>query len=116
MVLEHEICHAIEFIYYYESNCKGDRFKTISNNLFGHTSSYHQLPTHKELAREKYGLRIGDKISFIFADKKLNGVIYGINKRATIMVQDKNGQYADKQGNRYVKYYVPLNNIMNLVN
>ncbi|MBU5675128.1 hypothetical protein KQI88_01690 [Alkaliphilus sp. MSJ-5] len=112
LVLEHEICHAIEYLYFYKSSCRGDRFKTIANNLFGHTNSYHQLPTNKELAMKKFDLSIGDKISFIFKGKKLKGIIYRINKRATIMVQDKNGQYVDKQGDRYVKYYVDLNRIV----
>ena len=114
LVLEHEICHAIEYIYFYKSSCRGERFRTISNNLFGHTSSYHQLPSNNEIAREKFNLSIGDKVVFAFENKKLNGIIYRINKRATVMVQDKNGQYADKQGNRYLKYYVPLNKLEGL--
>ena len=28
---------------------------------------------------------------------------------AVVMVKDNQGQFADKQGNRYLKYYVPLN-------
>lgn len=111
LVLEHEICHAIEYICFYKSSCKGERFKTIAKNLFGHTSSYHQLPTNKNLAKEIMGLNIGDKVWFISKGKKINGFIYRINKRATVMVQDQSGQYADKQGNRYVKYYVPLNRL-----
>lgn len=111
LVLEHEICHAIEFIYFYKSSCKGKRFKTIANDLFGHTSSYHQLPGNKEIAKGKYGLSIGDKVSFIFEDAKLSGLIYNINKRATVMVKDNTGQYADKEGNRYRKYYIPLNQL-----
>ena len=30
LVLEHEICHVIEFILYHRSSCKGKRFKTIA--------------------------------------------------------------------------------------
>jgi len=108
LVLEHEICHAIEFISFYKSSCRGEQFKTIANNIFGHTSSYHQLPTNKSLAKQMLGLSIGDKVSFVFKDQKLSGFIYRINKRATVMVKDKDGQYADKQGNRYSKYYIPL--------
>lgn len=111
LVLEHEICHAIEFIFFHKSSCKGNRFKTIAKNIFGHTSSYHQLPTNRELAREKYGLNLGNKVDFNFKGKNISGIIYGINKRATIMVKDKKGQYTDKQGNRYAKYYIPLNEL-----
>lgn len=108
LVFEHELCHVIEFIYFKESNCKRHRFKSIANNLFGHTESYHQLPTYKEIAREKFGLNIGNKVSFVYKGKRLRGVLYKINKRATVMVLDKNGSFADNEGRRYSKYYVNL--------
>ncbi len=51
-------------------------------------------------------IRIG--VDFTFEGKKMSGILYNINKRATVMVRDKNGQYSDKKGTRYTKYYVPL--------
>jgi hypothetical protein len=108
LVFEHELCHAIEFILFKESNCSGARFKVIANNLFGHTESYHELPTYKQIAKQKFSLNIGDTVSFTFNGKRLQGILYNINKRATVMVRDKDGPLADKQGNRYSKYYVPL--------
>ncbi|GAA0177548.1 hypothetical protein SH2C18_07610 [Clostridium sediminicola] len=108
LVFEHELCHVIEFIHYKESNCKRYRFNSIANNLFGHTESYHQLPTNKEIAREKFGLSLGDEVSFIFEGKKAWGILYKINKRATVMVLDKNGHFVDNKGKRYSKYYVNL--------
>jgi len=109
LVFEHELCHVIEFIHFSKSNCRGERFKTLAGNLFGHTESHHKLPTHKQIANEKLGLNIGDDVAFTFEGKKLTGILYSINKRATVMVRDKNGPLADKQGRRYSKYYVPLN-------
>lgn len=111
LVLEHEICHAIEFILYHRSSCKGKRFKTIAKNLFNHSSSYHALPTNQEIAKEKLGLSIGKRVSFQFEDQCFEGFINGINKRATVMVKNKEGDYIDRQGNRYAKYYVPLNHL-----
>lgn len=108
LVLEHELCHVIEFIHFKKSNCKGGRFKVLANNLFGHTESYHRLPTYRQIANQKLGLNIGDAISFTFEGKRLEGILYNINKRATVMVRDKKGALADKQGIRYSKYYVPL--------
>lgn len=108
LVLEHELCHVIEFILFKRSNCSGQRFKTIANNLFGHTESYHRLPTHKQIAYRNMGIKVGDTVSFAFEGRKLSGIIYNINKRATVMVRDKNGTLVDNQGNRYSKYYVPL--------
>ncbi len=114
LVLEHEICHAIEFISFYKSSCRGNRFKVLVNNLFGHTSSYHQLPTSKKLAKHMFNLKIGDKVLFTYKSKPLNGFIYRINKRATVMVEDKVGQYVDSKGNRYTKYYIPLDKLETL--
>ncbi len=108
LVFEHELCHVIEFIYFKKSNCKASRFKTIAGNLFGHTDSYHKLPTYKQIANEKLGIKIGDTVSFILSGSSHMGIIYNINKRATIMVRDNNGQLVDNYGHRYSKYYVPL--------
>lgn len=108
IVLEHEICHAVEFILYGKSNCGAKRFKIIANDIFGHTGSYHRLPTYRQIANCKLGLNVGDTVSFTFEGGYLEGIIYRINKRATVMVRDRNGQLADKHGTRYSKYYVPL--------
>lgn len=108
LVFEHELCHVIEFIHFKKSSCSGNRFKTIAGNLFGHTESCHRLPTYRKIAKQKLGLRLGDTISFIFKGKRFTGILYNINKRATVMVRDKNGTMIDNKGIRYSKYYVPL--------
>ncbi|HZJ57812.1 MAG TPA: hypothetical protein VFD89_06165 [Clostridia bacterium] len=108
LVFEHEICHVLEFINFKESSCSGDRFKTLANNLFGHMESYHKLPTNRQIANQKYGFKIGDRVSFVFDGRQLSGILYNITKRATVMVEDDNGIMADDRGNRYTKYYVPL--------
>ena len=109
LVFEHELCHIIEFIHFKKSNCIGDRFKTIASNLFNHTANYHKLPTFKQIANQKLGLRMGSIVTFTFEGKRLNGILYNINKRATVMVRNDEGQLIDRDGNRYSKYYVPLN-------
>lgn len=114
LVMEHEICHLIEFHIYGDSNCKGFRFKEISINLFDHNGRYHQLPTNVEIAKERFGLKIGDNVSFKYDGRMMNGIIYRINVRATVMVLDKNGQYSDSRGERYVKWYVPLEELKQL--
>lgn len=108
LVFEHEICHIIEFIHFKKSSCRGERFKTIACKLFGHTESYHKLPTNKQIAKQKLGLNIGCSVFFPFKGKRLSGIIYNINKRATVAVRSKNGSFIDRKGNRYTKYYVPL--------
>jgi hypothetical protein len=108
LVFEHELCHVMEFIHFKESNCGGERFKATASNLFGHTESYHKLPTHRQIANQKLGLNIGDTVTFNFEGKRLKGILYNINKRATVMVRNKNGPLVDDKGNRYSKYYVPL--------
>jgi predicted SprT family Zn-dependent metalloprotease len=108
LVLEHEICHVIEFLHFHASNCSAARFKRLAGRLFGHTESYHKLPTAQQIARQKYGLRIGDAVSFRFEDTVLHGRVYRLNQRATVMVRDRFGHYTDGNGRRYTKYYVPL--------
>ena len=67
--------------------------------------------TIDELAQNNLGLHVGSKVSFNMENRKLKGIIYRITKRATVMVKDKKGQFADKNGNSYSKYYVPLQNL-----
>jgi hypothetical protein len=108
LVFEHELCHVIEFIHFHQTNCSGRRFKDITGGLFGHTESSHKLPTNRQIASLKLGLKIGDTVTFTVDHKSLEGVIYRINKRATVLVRDPGGLYVDQKGNRYTKYYVPL--------
>lgn len=108
LVFEHELCHAIEFINFHTSNCSRERFKTIAKNLFGHLEVYHQLPTTRRIVQEKLGLKIGDTVSFMYGNRRLKGLLYQINKRAIVMVKANNGDYTDGEGNRYQKYFVPV--------
>ncbi|TCK98117.1 hypothetical protein EDC19_0535 [Natranaerovirga hydrolytica] len=111
LIMEHEICHVIEFVYFNQSSCRNNRFKNLAYNIFGHKSSYHALPTNGEIAKEKLGLKIGDSVAFYYKSKKLKGIIYKINKNATVMVKDTKGNYRDYKGNQYSKYYVPLDKL-----
>jgi hypothetical protein len=108
LVFEHELCHVIEFISFQTSNCSRARFKNIARSLFGHLTSYHQLPTRQRIVCEKLGLAIGDPVSFIDGNQRVRGVLTKINKRATVMVRDQKGNYADREGNRYRKFLVPV--------
>ena len=106
IVLEHELCHLLEFHLYSQSSCKKHRFKTMVNNIFAHTEVHHQLPSQKEIILVDYGFKIGQKVCFARENKKYSGFIYKINKRATVMVKDNKGTYKDGQGNKYSKWYV----------
>lgn len=108
LVFEHELCHVLEQAFYGDSNCSKQRFKTLASNLFDHKASHHQLPTHRQIAYECHDLKVGDLVSFSFDGKCHKGIINRINKRATVMVESRDGDYRDKKGKRYNKYYVPL--------
>jgi hypothetical protein len=108
LIFEHELCHVIEFLHTNKSSCKKQPFKILASELFAHTDVYHGLPTKCEISTIEYGIKIGQKVSFEFEDKTKKGFVKAINKRATIMVEDKSGDYMDKMGNRYSKYYVPV--------
>lgn len=111
LVFEHELCHVIEFLFTYKSSCKKQAFKTMANELFGHTDVYHGLPTKREIMAIQYGVKIGQSVKFSFNGKVKQGLVKSINKRATIMVEDKKGNYVDKFGKHYSKYYVPVNEL-----
>ncbi|MPM45165.1 hypothetical protein SDC9_91851 [bioreactor metagenome] len=113
IIMEHEICHVIEFNNYGQSNCKAYRFKKISREIFNHKGIYHEIPSRKSLSKENKSINIsvGDKVKFSYKDKTYEGLVFNITKRATVMVLDSKGQYKDKKGNRYGKWYVPLSNL-----
>ncbi|MBK5240141.1 hypothetical protein [Clostridium sp.] len=112
IVFEHELCHLLELHIFKESSCKKQRFKIMVYKLFGHTEVNHQLPSQKEIVSEKYGIIIGQRVSFFSEGKKYNGFIHKINKKATVMVLDKDGTYRDAPGNKYSKRYVSFENII----
>lgn len=111
LVFEHEICHLIEYHLLNYSSCKKVFFLTISNNIFGHKETFHALPSEKEIAYKKYNLKIGDEVYFKNNNITLKGIINRITKRATVMVPDKNGIYMNKNGERFIKWYVPLSEL-----
>jgi hypothetical protein len=112
IIFEHELCHVIEFLVYGKSNCSGTKFKNIAYNMFGHNESHHELPTVKTIVETTYKLNIGTKVNFTFEGHTFNGIIYRINKRATVMVADASGTYRDNNGTHYTKYYVPYDKLM----
>ncbi len=108
LVFEHELIHLIELHCCRESSCRKERFKIMARQLFGHTDSYHHLPTEKEIAGLKYGFSVGTPVCFSHGGKEYRGIIYRINKRATVMVPDDKGSFQDQQGQRYSKWYVSV--------
>ncbi|KOA21479.1 hypothetical protein CLHOM_01500 [Clostridium homopropionicum DSM 5847] len=108
ITFEHELIHLIEFYLFGNSSCKKRRFKTMAENFFGHKGVYHSLITKSEILSSNYGLKIGDKVSFVHKNKIKYGYIYRINKRATIYFLDRKGIYIDSKGNRYLKAYISL--------
>jgi len=110
-ILEHEIIHLIEFILFGKSGCSRKSFRHMSRRIFGHRGITHQLVTQTERARKKFNLGVGSRVSFELGGERYTGTIHRITKRATVFVRDKKGDYFDKQGRRYTKYYVPLDQL-----
>lgn len=114
LILEHELCHVVEFSFYGNSSCKGRRFKALGWKWFRHSSSYHEISNFNESANtlsKGSNILIGDTVVFFYKNNKYEGVVININKRATVMVEDKGGLYKNNKGVRYKKWYVPLNYI-----
>jgi hypothetical protein len=106
-VVEHEMIHLIEFLLWRNSSCSAQRFQSISHRFFGHTEHQHQLITPRERAWTKFGITAGSRVSFRVDGEHYEGIVNRITKRATVLVEDRDGvQYSD--GRRYTKYYVPL--------
>lgn len=108
LVLEHELCHVIEFISYGNSNCRAGRFRTLAMRLFGHTDVVHTL---RGTSAVQTTFHIGETVCFQWKAATRSGIITRITKRATVMVPDRAGDYEDRTGQRYRKYYVPLPNL-----
>lgn len=107
LIMEHELCHVLEFSAYGTSNCKGRRFKAMAWKLFRHGASTHEVTSNKGL-KEGATIMIGQEVTFMYKGNAYSGVVANINKRATVMVKDPKGQYKDKKGNTFNKWYVPL--------
>ena len=50
----------------------------------------------------------GVRVCFPFKGKTLMGTITYVGKSASVMVEDRHGNYRDSHGKRYAKYHVPL--------
>jgi hypothetical protein len=109
LVLEHELCHVIEFITCGRSSCSKKPFKEMVYDIFGQEETTHKLVSHKEIVYEKYGFRQGDCVAFEYKGKRMNGKINSINKNAIVMCPNLFGRYVDKSGTRYSKFSVPIN-------
>lgn len=108
LVFEHELCHAL--LYALSGTPQGHTaaFRALTHGLFGHTAIRHALPTRTLEVYRACGLRVGDAVSFSREDKVYSGFVSHIGKRISVMVKSPNGDYADRRGIRYDKYYVPL--------
>jgi hypothetical protein len=106
-VMEHELVHLIEMLLWSKSSCSKPRFHSISLRFFRHTENKHQLITPKEKAIVKYGIRPGMTVRFRFDGVEHQGIVNRINKRATVLVEDRQGQQYSN-GKHYAKFYVPV--------
>lgn len=106
-VMEHELAHLIEMLLWDKSSCSQPRFHSITLRLFGHRSSTHQLITPREKAVVQFGLKAGMRVRFRLDGVAYTGIVNGITKRATVLVEDDKGlPYSN--GKRYAKFYVPV--------
>ena len=109
-IMEHEMVHLVELLVWDDSSCSKAQFRGIANRFFGHTESNHQLLTPRDVAERSFGIAPGMWVTFSNEGQQRRGFVNRITKRATVLVQDKKGTpYSD--GKRYVKYYVPLNQL-----
>jgi hypothetical protein len=106
-IMEHEMLHLAEFLAWGKSSCNQSRFKQLARNIFGHAASKHDLITAVERASTLHAVSIGNKVEFDFHGKTLAGIINRVHRRATVLVESKDGAKY-RNGKRYLKYYIPL--------
>jgi hypothetical protein len=106
-VMEHELVHLIEMLLWEKSSCSKPRFHSISLRFFRHTENKHKLITPREKAIAKYGIRPGMTVRFRFDGVEHQGIVNRINKRATVLVEDRQGQRYSN-GKHYAKFYIPV--------
>jgi hypothetical protein len=105
-IFEHEIVHLIEQLCWQNSNCSAARFQDIARRHFLHRAHTHKLITRRERAAQS-GIRVGSRVTFLFEGRPLAGRVNRLTKRATVLVEDPEGErFSD--GHRYRKYYVPI--------
>jgi hypothetical protein len=105
-IFEHELVHLIEQICWTETECSAPRFQAIAAGHFLHRAHTHDLVTRGERAADA-GIGTGTQVVFSFEGKRLEGRVNRITRRATVLVEDAEGQrFSD--GRRYKTYYVPL--------
>ncbi len=106
-VFEHELVHLAELLVWGDSQCRNQRFQDIAYRFFGHTDYRHRLALSTVRQANAHGLTVGAKVRFPFRGTWYVGFINRIRIRATVLVEDSEGQrYSD--GKRYRKFYVPL--------
>ncbi|MCC9642493.1 hypothetical protein LOC71_09420 [Rhodopirellula sp. JC740] len=106
-VAEHEMTHLIEMLIWNAGNCNQKRFQSIARSFFGHTDYQHDLITQRERAATKFNIRVGDQVMFQNGSQRIVGRVNRITRRATVLVNDPKGELFSN-GERYVRYYVPL--------
>ena len=106
-VFEHELVHLIETLLWSKSSCSAPRYQSIAGRWFGHTRYSHHLVTSHERALSAFGINLGDRVSFRFEGRQLVGHVNRITKRATVLVENRQGEHFT-DGKRYETYYIPL--------
>ena len=105
-IFEHEMVHLIEQLCWQSSNCAAARFQDIARRLFLHRAHTHKLITRRERAAQS-GIRVGSNVTFLFEGRPLTGRVNRLTKRATVLVEDPEGE-SFSDGLRYRRYYVPI--------
>jgi hypothetical protein len=105
-IFEHELVHLIERLCWNTTNCSAARFQNLARRLFLHQEHIHSSITRRERAVD-FDIRPGSRVAFVFEGRRLVGRVKRVTKRATVLVEDPNGQ-RHSDGLRYRSYYVPL--------
>lgn len=115
-VIEHELCHIIEFYFFGKSSCKRSRFKKMSYNIFKHISSVHNIPSIYSKNAGEIGIDIGSKISFVDNGIEKKGKIINVGPKVTVIVESKYGKWISNDKKRYDKQKILFSDIKGVIN
>lgn len=82
----YELVRLLELLVWRESSCNRERFQRLAGNLFAHAAVRHELVTQREIAHRRFGIKIGDRVTFQYESVRHTGIIQRITQRATVLV------------------------------
>ena len=91
-VFEHELVHLLEMLIWFDPVARRRGSGDWPGAISATPPPEHDLITQGERASNRFGLRLGDRVTFVFEGVRRVGVVNRITRRATILVESAAGR------------------------